>query len=249
MKVHVGCCGWPRGRKDYFRVFSTVELQSTFYRLPEPETAERWAKEAPEGFIFCLKAWQAITHPVTSPTWKRSGMSAEELKRREYGWLRPTEDNFRAWEMTRAICEKLSARICVIQTPPSFGFSVENAEGMMKFLGKIDRRGVLLAWEPRGIWTENPEEVRKMCRKLDMIHTVDPLRSDPVHLGSKKIAYFRLHGFGKPSIYNYKFSDGELRQVLEKAEGTGAREVFCMFNNIHMFEDAKRFKRMVERNR
>lgn len=245
MKIHIGCCGWAVGRKKYFQTFSTIELQSTFYKLPEPETAVKWTEEAPKDFIFCLKAWQAITHPVTSTTWKRSGIKPEELQKKEYGWLRPTRDNFEAWRHTMEICEKLSARVCVIQTPPSFGFSEENAKNMKRFFGKADRGKTLLAWEPRGTWLDHTDEIRKMCMELDLIHVVDPLRMESVHFGSKKVAYFRLHGFGKPSIYNYKYSNEELQRVLEEIKKINAKEIFCMFNNVYMFEDAKRFKGMV----
>lgn len=245
MEIWIGCCGWAGGKKKYFETFPTVELQSTFYKLPKPETAERWAEEAPDGFIFCLKAWQAITHPVTSPTWKRSGIKPEDLHKKEYGFLRPTEDNFEAWGLTMEICEKLSARVCVLQTPPSFGFSEENESNMRKFLKKAEKGKTLLAWEPRGTWLQHPERIKKICTDLDLIHVVDPLRAEPLGFGSKKVAYFRLHGFGKPSIYNYKYSEKELRQIAEKIESLHVKEVFCMFNNIHMFEDAKRLKEMI----
>ncbi|MEM2250655.1 MAG: DUF72 domain-containing protein [Candidatus Hadarchaeales archaeon] len=247
MEIHIGCCGWAAGRKKYFQTFSTVELQSTFYKLPKPEMAEKLANEAPKDFIFCLKAWQAITHPITSPTWKRSGISPEELKKKEYGFLRPTKDNFEAWKLTMEICERLSARICVIQTPPSFGFSEENMKNMKRFFGKAERGKILLAWEPRGTWSDHPDKIREMCTDLDLIHVVDPLRMKSLHFGSKKVAYFRLHGFGKPSIYNYKYSDEELRRILEEIKKTNSKEVFCMFNNVYMFEDAKRLKEMVDK--
>jgi len=64
----------------YFSEFSIVELQSTFYKLPMVKTAEKWRSQAPEGFEFTLKAWQGVTHPSESPTWKRSGLSRSEVK-------------------------------------------------------------------------------------------------------------------------------------------------------------------------
>jgi uncharacterized protein YecE (DUF72 family) len=42
--------------------FSAVEINNTFYRLPERSTLERWTSEVPEGFVFVLKASQRITH-------------------------------------------------------------------------------------------------------------------------------------------------------------------------------------------
>ena len=54
--------------------FSLVEVEQTFYKLPLVKTAERWRAEAPRGFEFSIKAWQALTHLPTSPTWRRSDL-------------------------------------------------------------------------------------------------------------------------------------------------------------------------------
>jgi uncharacterized protein YecE (DUF72 family) len=46
----------------YARVFPTVEINNTFYRMPTPELLARWAEETPARFRFALKAPQRITH-------------------------------------------------------------------------------------------------------------------------------------------------------------------------------------------
>lgn len=47
---------------QYASVFDTVEGNSTFYALPSRSNAERWAKEAPQGFRFCFKFPRQISH-------------------------------------------------------------------------------------------------------------------------------------------------------------------------------------------
>jgi len=42
--------------------FSTVEINSTFYRLPSEKVLAEWADQTPPGFIFTLKAPRRITH-------------------------------------------------------------------------------------------------------------------------------------------------------------------------------------------
>jgi uncharacterized protein YecE (DUF72 family) len=70
--VKVGCCGFPINKKEYFKKFSLVELQSTFYEIPAKiETVKKWREEAPKDFEFTLKAFQVITHDSKSPTYKR----------------------------------------------------------------------------------------------------------------------------------------------------------------------------------
>lgn len=46
----------------YARHFNTVEINSSFYRLPAPETLARWRGDAPPGFRFAVKASRFITH-------------------------------------------------------------------------------------------------------------------------------------------------------------------------------------------
>ena len=46
----------------YAERFDTVEINNTFYRLPNASAVAGWAKGAPEGFVYALKASQKITH-------------------------------------------------------------------------------------------------------------------------------------------------------------------------------------------
>jgi uncharacterized protein YecE (DUF72 family) len=46
----------------YAEHFSAVEINNTFYRMPEEKTLSKWATEVPDGFTFVLKAPQRITH-------------------------------------------------------------------------------------------------------------------------------------------------------------------------------------------
>ena len=78
MKLHVGTSGYSykewKGSfypeklpaKDmlpyYASKLSAVELNNTFYRLPQPSMVESWKGQVPEGFRFSVKASQRITH-------------------------------------------------------------------------------------------------------------------------------------------------------------------------------------------
>jgi uncharacterized protein YecE (DUF72 family) len=42
--------------------FGSVEINNTFYRMPEEKTVSKWGSEVPDGFTFVLKAPQRITH-------------------------------------------------------------------------------------------------------------------------------------------------------------------------------------------
>src|SRR5262245_24051980 len=46
----------------YAERLPTVEINNTFYRLPDTATLSRWSQEVPEGFVFVLKASRRMTH-------------------------------------------------------------------------------------------------------------------------------------------------------------------------------------------
>jgi len=80
-EVRIGTCSWaddalskhwyPKGlaageRLPYYAEhFDTVEVDSTYYRLPAEPMVERWAERTPEGFVMHVKAFGLMTrHPV-----------------------------------------------------------------------------------------------------------------------------------------------------------------------------------------
>jgi uncharacterized protein YecE (DUF72 family) len=58
----------------YSRRLPAVEINNTFYRLPQPTMVENWKEQVPESFRFSIKATQRITHI------KRLKNCAEETK-------------------------------------------------------------------------------------------------------------------------------------------------------------------------
>ncbi len=248
MKMYVGCCGFPMSRRRYYNTFDTVELQETFYNRPDPERMARLRGEAPESFVFNMKAWQAVTHPPNSPTWRRSKWRPPKELWDRYGDLKLTKENMEAWEVICDAAEALRARVVVVQTPPRFGFSEENAERVLRFFreaSSICKSSVLIGWEPRGSWREHPGAVAKIVESVDrLIHVVDPFRWWPP-TGESPTTYLRLHGIGgKETNYRYRYSDDDLTKLKGMVAEVG-EEVFVMFNNVFMRDDAARFKKML----
>jgi uncharacterized protein YecE (DUF72 family) len=76
--IRIGCSGWnyadwrgvlyPRGCPQrlwlarYAEAFDTVEVNTTFYRLPKLETVRGWVEQAPSGFTFAVKSSRYLTH-------------------------------------------------------------------------------------------------------------------------------------------------------------------------------------------
>ena len=246
--IKVGCCGFPISMREYFEKFCLVEIQSTFYRIPKLETVTGWRRSAGEDFEFSVKAWQAITHPLTSPTWKKAKIKVDVENRDNYGFFKPTQEVFDAWKRIREICGLLKARVCLIQCPATFVANEQNVRNMQQFFSKIDQKGLTLAWEPRGeSWSD--EKVKQLCEELCLTHCVDPFAKNPVFTTKTKIAYLRLHGSppGR-ALYRYEYTDQDLAWVAKKAKDLEAKglTVYCLFNNISMGEDAKRLTHLTK---
>jgi uncharacterized protein YecE (DUF72 family) len=113
-QVYIGCTGWgnPAWQGTYYpakskpedylyhysRLFNTIELNTTHYRIPDAATIARWQEQAATHFSFCPKVPQQISH--------RSRLAAEE----------PT---LRFAETVAGLGDKLGP--CFIQLPDSHG--------------------------------------------------------------------------------------------------------------------------------
>jgi uncharacterized protein YecE (DUF72 family) len=241
LRVLVGCCGWAvkGGRKAYYREFPTVEVQQTFYRLPKPETLIKWRREAPEKFVFCMKAWQGVTHPPTSPTWKRAGFRPGKYS--GYGFLRPTKEVRQAWVLTTEAARALGAEMVVVQTPPNMPADSQSIKNAEHFFTDAASSGFGVGWEPRGKLAQKTEAIQKICMKTGTIHITDLLRQGPA--ATAETLYTRLHGLGPREVnYSYKYTDTDLLKLRSAISQYSVDVVYVMFNNISMAEDAKRFK-------
>jgi uncharacterized protein YecE (DUF72 family) len=139
--IEVGCQGWnyedwvtgpasgeavfyPRGTRAaemlevYSRVFSTVEVDSTFYAIPSAKTIDGWAKRTPPHFTFALKLPQEITHEHAL---RLSAVAALE----EF------------CDHASLLGDRLAS--VLIQLPPHFDMSPENARALREFLPRLPR--------------------------------------------------------------------------------------------------------------
>lgn len=127
-RLYIATSGWhyghwigpfyPEGiRKNrlfehYLTRFDTVEVNNSFYRLPEEKTFAHWRDETPAGFVFALKASRLITHV------KRLKDPHEPLKH--------------FLERASILGEKLGP--VLFQLPPRWGRNMERLEAFLKAL-------------------------------------------------------------------------------------------------------------------
>jgi uncharacterized protein YecE (DUF72 family) len=192
--------------EHYCSVFSTVELNVTFYRLLKPETFEQWRLKSPAGFSFSVKGSRFITH----------------VKR----LLDPEEPLERFFDGALRLGEKL--RSVLWQFPPGFG---RDSPRLERFLATLERYPVRNALEFRNVsWCA--EEIIDICRKagvaLCMADWPDFITDLPV---TSDFVYIRRHGRG--GSYSGRYSLEELKSDAVRIRGYLERgmDVHIYFNN------------------
>lgn len=221
-RANIGCSGflyphwrdsfYPRGLPQrrwleyYSGRLSTVELNVTFYRLPEKEAFRKWHGETPAGFTFSLKGSRFITH-------------VKRLKS-------PAGPVGLFMERALALEEKLA--VILWQFPANFK---KDASRLEEFLGALRPYGMRHAFEFRNeTWIDKEiasllkGEGQGLCM-ADWPPFVDDL---PVTAG---FVYLRRHGRG--GGYDTCYSTEELRGDAARIRKylRGRRDVFVYFNN------------------
>ncbi len=244
MNMRIGTSGFGIAKPEYFRVFSCVEIQQTFYQPPKLSTLQRWREAAPPDFEFVLKAWQLITHDSKSPTYRRLKRDLTEQEKQEAGYFRDSAIVREAWEITLAGAKALNAKTILFQCPASFKQTKENISHLEAFFGKLnhdeDSAGQFkFAWEPRGDW--EPKVLKGICRDLGLSHVVDPFVGKSV---TPARGYFRLHG---RNGWRYEYDESELRELAAMLASSSPRSVppYVFFNNARMTQDALKFQQIV----
>ncbi len=250
-KICIGTSGWsyPKGEgtwKGYFyppgkideleyysRFFDTVEVNSSFYRPPNPEYALNWAKRTPDGFLFTVKLWQKFTHPemFKEATGRDAVISQEDI------------DFFRRSIAPLADKGKLGALLA--QFPPSF----KNDDFGRQILGAVMRTfgDYRVAVELRHrSWTDD-EGTTALLKENNAcwVEIDEPKFGTSIAPGvplTSDMAYFRFHGRNRENWwkgdgetrYKYLYSEEELKELaagMAKASAEGAKLMFAQFNN------------------
>lgn len=262
-RVRVGTSGWSyptgqgtwngifypeaasRGKKKggfddlafYAEHFDTVEVNSSFYRVPAPETAKGWAARTPNDFEFSLKLYQKFTHPEMFV--KATGKDPADLDRKDV-------DAFRAAIEPLAAAGKLGALLA--QFPASFK-NEPASRGYLEWLLEAFRDYPLAVELRHRSFSDDPAETLQLLGAHDaaLVQIDEPkfrfsIRQDLV-ANVKTFYYMRLHGRNaaqwwthekSEDRYNYLYSAAELDPIVEAAdEASRAVKKTYLYANNH----------------
>jgi uncharacterized protein YecE (DUF72 family) len=248
--IYIGTSGWsyPKGEgawKGYFypagkineleyysQFFNTVEVNSSFYRPPDPGFVYNWAKHTPPDFKFTVKLWQKFTHPTMyqAATGDTAVISRQDV------------DIFNKCLEPLVKSRKLGALLA--QFPPSFkndGYGQQMLKALANAFGQYP-----LAVELRHRSWSDDAGTEKLLRGLNIawVQIDEPKFSTSVAQEvplTTDIAYFRFHGRNaadwwtgdSATRYRYHYSPDEITELAERVKKAAAKSklLFAFFNN------------------
>jgi uncharacterized protein YecE (DUF72 family) len=265
-EVRIGTSGWsyptgpgawsgvfyPAGRgamrgatelEYYAEHFDTVEVNSSFYRLPDPAVAARWVSQTPSRFDFCLKLFQKFTHPgmyvkgvEARPDREDSSIPAVTLA---------DADAFRRSVDPIAAAGKLGALL--VQFPPSFRYGDDAREYLEWLLQAFSGYPVAVELRHRS-WSDHQSAVLELLKahRAAWVQIDEPkfrfsiAQSLLPNLGS--LYYMRLHGRNAEKWwthdhpderYNYLYSPAEIEGFADTVARVHARvqRIYVFMNN------------------
>ncbi|RME65875.1 MAG: DUF72 domain-containing protein, partial [Nitrospirae bacterium] len=147
------------------------------------------------------------------------------------------QEVYKAWERTRRVAEVLKAEIILFQTPSSFKPTDENIKNMERFFERIKEKSLTFVLELRNWPWDRCLSLAETIGIVPVI-TEENLDKEP----PQKLWYIRLHG---RKGYRYKYTDEDLKALAERIK-TAERRTYVFFNNLSMYEDALKLKKMIE---
>jgi uncharacterized protein YecE (DUF72 family) len=260
----------------YAEQFSTVEVDSSYYAIPDRGTAALWAIRTPDDFIFHVKAFGALTghgiDPKTLPKDIASLLPASEREKRHVYIKSPEMLNIVGQRFVEALSplrEKNKLGVIVFQYPPWFQYNTETLDYLLTCKELMDSLDLAVEFR-HGSWLTS----RRAGAVLDFLrkNRITHIAADEPQYGTlatvpfvpeitTDTAYFRFHGRNRENWlkrgletslrYDYLYSDDELRELAGPITEANKKtqKVYAMFNNCHgasAMRNARRLKEMLK---
>jgi uncharacterized protein YecE (DUF72 family) len=197
----------------YATLFNTIEINSTFYKLPRKTTLEKWSAEVPDDFQFTVKLWRQITHN-------------KKL-------LYSDQDLLSFIDVVDGLSTKKGCLL--VQFPASITF--EYLEQVDMLLNKVADLNVKPKWrvvvEFRHATWYHHQETYTMLRHYDsnIVYQDIPKSKTPFQPAPGRVVYLRFHG--PTGTYRGEYTREELQAYAQRIEAwcKQGKEVYAYFNN------------------
>jgi uncharacterized protein YecE (DUF72 family) len=252
---------YPRGLPDrerlpwYAERFRVVEINSSFYAIPERHTTGRWARVTPGDFVFDVKLHRLLSRHAARlaelPPELRDGVEVNERGRVR---LTPELEAAMLDQLRHAVeplekAGKLGAFL--LQLTPAFSPGRHELAELDLIFERLAPHPVAVEFRHRG-WVRGDRAARTLAQLSErgaVFVSVDAPREDQIPImppidavTRDELAYIRLHGRNADGYlrgrtvaerFGWRYSDPELEEVAGRVRGLAeqAREVHVLFNN------------------
>ncbi len=218
----------------YSSLFNTLEINSSFYKIPQAKTFEKWATDVSEDFAFTVKCWRGITHA------KNLDFAKSDI------------------DLFMTASNKLGNRSgCIlIQFPASIRIS--HLKKVHEILADIRQQNAVRLHEPQwqlAVELRHPSwycneayEVFQKHNAAIVIHDM-PGSQTPLTVPINNLVYLRFHG--PTGNYNGSYSEEHIRSYAGKIENWRKKvtSIYVYFNNTMgaAFDNAQLLKRIISK--
>jgi uncharacterized protein YecE (DUF72 family) len=266
-RTRVGICAWadpalieagtfyPRKSmsaearlRHYASVFDVVEVNSSYYAIPDIRNTQRWVERTPAGFIFHVKAYSLLTghHPRAETLPADLVALLPERPRRtrrgeiDAGSFAP-ESIDRAFQLfrtaVRPIAEAGKLGYVLFQLAPWVHFDSVRLDYLASLPARLPGWTIAIEFRHRSWLPDHLDETLRALSDAGLAHVI--VDAPPgghtiprITTATARTAVFRLHGRNaegwlrqlrgeEPSVrekYDYLYSEGELRALLPEIE-------------------------------
>lgn len=209
---------YPEAFKDksrlcyYASLMNTIEINSSFYKIPQASTIKKWAVDVPQNFRFTFKLFREITHN------KDLAFDPDVVSR--------------FFEVVSPVEEK---KACIlVQFPPSIKLNHFN---QLKYLMSVIRENdpgmewkIALEFRHSSLYIDEIYELLDEYKMSMVMHDKSPANS-PVRDSDTDFVYLRFHGPG--GNYRGSYPDDILDEYADYVSEwlAGGKMVFVYFNN------------------
>jgi uncharacterized protein YecE (DUF72 family) len=240
----------------YAQRFEAVELNSSFYAIPDRNTVHGWVESTPEGFVFDVKVHRALSRhaaPLDSlPPDMRDGVKSAGRGRLLLDPELETELARRLVEETAPLAEAGKLGAYLLQLTPAFGPGRHKLEELDRLVEAFAPHRLAVELRHRGWVREKRRDatlgwfsergVAFVCVDAPPGDQIPIMPSGLDAVTRDDLAYLRLHGRDTDGYmsgrsvaerFGWRYTDDELEEVERRVLGIAeqAGEVHVAFNN------------------
>jgi uncharacterized protein YecE (DUF72 family) len=240
----------------YAQRFRYVELNSSFYAVPDRNTVHKWVKETPDDFVFDVKAHRLLSRhsaPVESlPPELRDDAHTTGRGRVQLTPELETALAQRLVDETAPLAEAGKLGAYLVQLTPAFGPGRHSLEELDGLIEALKPRRVAVELRHRGWVSDKRREDTLRWFADSGVAFVDVDAPPDDHFSimpsgldavtTDELSYLRLHGRngegylkGKSVAerFGWRYDDKELEEIADRVQGLAeqAAEVHVAFNN------------------